>query len=221
MSAPGRDPIVTASPDDDLVLLDRWKQGDRDAGDVLITRHFKKIQRFFGRKIGDQDLVGELVQRTFDRCTKRLPAFEGRSSFSSFLFGIARHILLEHFRQVRRDGRSTSLDVEQTPAVDLDPSPLMVLEARGERKLLIHVLRRLPLDDQILAELYFFEGLSGPQVCEILGVPESTLRARIRSLRKRAGELARQLAESKEQLASTVMTLNGWAERVKGQIEPE
>lgn len=214
MSVRGSDPI----DEDDLVLFGRWKDGDRDAGDVLITRHFKKIQRFFGRKVGDQDLVGELVQRTFDRCTKRLPAFEGRSSFSSFLFGIARHILLEHFRQARRDGRSTSIDVEQTPLVDLDPSPFTVLEARDDRKLLIHVLRRLPLDDQILVELYFFENLSAPQVSEILGVPETTLRARIRSCRKRAGELVRELAESKEQLESTMMTLNGWADRVKGQL---
>lgn len=209
------------SDEDDFGLFQRWKDGDRGAGDVLITRHFKKIQRFFGRKVGDQELVGELVQRTFDRCTRRLPAFAVRSSFSSFLFGIARHILLEYFREARRDGLSMSIEVEQTPLIDLDPSPFTVLEARDDRKLLIHVLRRLPLDDQILAELYFFEDMSAPQVCEILGVPETTLRARIRSCRKRASELARELAESKEQLESTMMTLNGWAVGVREQAREQ
>lgn len=213
MGVRATDPM--GSDEDDLALFQRWQRGDREAGDVLITRHFKKIQRFFGRKVADQALIKELVQRTFARCTSKLPGFERRSSFSSFLFGIARNILLEHFREVRRDGRSTPIEVEQTPIVDLDPSPFTVLEGRADRKLLVHVLRRLPLDDQILAELYFFEDLSAPQVCEILGVPETTLRARIRSCRKRASELVRQLAESKEQLESTMMTINGWAEAVK------
>ena len=207
------------SDEDDLHLFKRWQQGDREAGDVLITRHFKKIQRFFGRKVGNQLLVKELVQRTFVRCTSKLPDFERRSSFSSFLFGIARNILLEHFREVRRDGLSTPLEVEQTPIITLDPSPFAVLEARGDRKRLIHVLRRLPLDDQILVELYFFENLSGPQVCEILGIPETTLRARIRSCRKRAAGIAEQLAESPEHLKSTLMTINRWADVVKEQAK--
>ena len=210
-----------ASDEDDFELFLRWQDGDRQAGGVLIERHFKKIQRFFARKVGDQELVQELVQRTFDRCTKRLPAFAARSVFSSFLYGIARHILLEYFREARRAGRSTPIEVEQTPLVDLDPSPFTVLEARADRKLLIHVLRRLPLDDQILVELYFFEDLSAPQICEIVGLPETTLRARIRSCRKRAGELVRELAESKEQLESTVMTLNGWADGVKERVKHE
>lgn len=199
----------------DSELFQHWKQGDRAAGDVLITRHFKKIQRFFARKFGDQALVKELVQRTFARCTGKLPNFEGRASFSSFLFGIARNILLEHFRDMRRDELSTPLEIAQTPIEALDPSPFTMLEARSERKRLIHVLRRLPLDDQILIELYFFEDLSGPLVCEILGVPETTLRARIRSCRKRASEVARQLEESPERLQTTLMTINGWAEAIK------
>lgn len=201
--------------DDDLELFQRWKQGNRESGDELITRHFKKVQRFFARKVGDRTLVKELVQRTFARCTDKLPGFERRSSFSSFLFGIARNILLEYFREVRRDGLSTPIDVEQTPLFDLDPSPFTVLEARADRKQLIHVLRRLPLDDQILIELYFFEDLPGPQVCEILGIPETTLRSRIRSCRKRAAEVAHQLEESAEHLKTTLTTINGWAKGVK------
>jgi RNA polymerase sigma factor (sigma-70 family) len=207
------------SDDDDLTLLRRWKAGDRDAGDVLITRHFKKIQRFFRRVVADEALVNELIQRTFVRCTDKLAGFQERSSFSSFLYGIARHILLERFRELRRDGRSSSLEVEQTPIVDLDPSPFTAIEAREDRKLLIHALRELPLDDQILVMLYFFEDLSAPQVCEILGVPETTLRARIRSCRKRVIEIVRRLAESPQQLESTLMTINAWADAMKAQVE--
>lgn len=207
--------------DDDFELLRRWKGGDRDAGGKLIERHFKRIHRFFARKIGDADLVQELVQRTFDRCNHRVHAFEGRSSFSSFLFGIARYILLEHFREAQRDGRSVSLDVEATPLVDLDPNPFMVLEARADRKLIIHALRRLPLDVQILVELYFFERLPAVQVGDILGVPESTVRARIRSSRQRVREVVEQLATSPEVLESTLMTLDGWAADVKERTRSE
>lgn len=208
-----------ASDEDDQTLLRRWKAGDRGAGDVLITRHFKKIQRFFRRVVADEALVNELIQRTFFRCTDKLAGFQERSSFSSYLYGIARHILLERFREAHRDRRSAPLEVEQTPVIDLDPSPFTAIEAREDRKLLINALRRLPLDDQILVMLYFFEDLSGPQVCEILGVPETTLRARIRSCRKRVAELVQRLAESPEQLESTMMTINGWANAMKARVE--
>ncbi len=207
--------------DDDLVLLERWRANDRAAGDRLVTKHFKRIQRFFARKVGDPALAQELVQRTFARCTAKLPGFEGRATFSSFLFGIARNILLERFREVRRDGLTGPLEVEATPAAELDPSPnpFMALEARADRTLIIHALRRLPLDDQILIELYFFEDLSGPQVCEILGVPETTLRARIRACRKRTRELVQGLAESPEQLATTMTTLDSWAQDVRHRVD--
>lgn len=212
-----RDIVVAVSSDTaDEELLARWRQGDRDAGGTLMDRNFPRIKAFFARKTSDRDLIQELTQRTFMRCLDKLSGFEQRSSFSSFIYGIARNILLEHYRELRKSERHTP--IEETPVEALDPTPFSIVERSSERKLIIHVLRRLPLDLQIIVELYFFEQLSARLVSEVLGLPEGTVRGRIRSCRDRIEQHVRDLAESPEQLDSTLTTLSRWAQGVREQV---
>ena len=59
----------------DFELLERWRGGDLDAGNVLFERHFAGVYRFFARKTtGD---AADLVQKTFLACT------EGRDALPS------------------------------------------------------------------------------------------------------------------------------------------
>lgn len=181
-----------------------------------MEHNFPRIKAFFARKMSDRDLVQELTQRTFERCLEKVHAFEHRSSFSTFIYGIARFILLEHYRELRRAEQHDP--IEETPVVDLDPTPFSIVERNSERKLIIHVLRRLPLDVQILVELYFFEHQPARHVAEVLGVPEGTVRGRIRACRQQIERHVRELAESPEQLESTLTTLSRWAQEVREQV---
>lgn len=205
-----------AKKDSDADLLARWRDGDPKAGNDLIERHFARIKRFFERKVSEEHLVKELLQRTFERCLEKVDEFEGRSSFFSFLYGIARNIFLEYCREHRKEQRF--VDVEEVPLVDLDPNPFSVIERDRDRKLLINVLRRLPFDTQVVVELYFFEKLPASQIAEVVGRPEGTVRGRIKSARKQVETLVRELAESPEQLDSTLMTLETWARRVREEL---
>lgn len=210
-------PCAPVSSDtDDAELLVRWVRGDREAAGKLMEHNFPRIKAFFARKTSDRDLVQELTQRTFVRCLDKVHAFEHRSSFSSFIYGIARYILLEHYRERRRAEQHDP--IEEMPVVDLDPTPFSIVERNSERKLIIHVLRRLPLDVQILVELYFFEKLPARQVAEVLGIPEGTVRGRIRACRQQIERHVRDLAESPEQLESTLTTLSRWAQEVREQV---
>jgi RNA polymerase sigma factor (sigma-70 family) len=212
--------VLTCAPvssdTDDAELLACWRRGDRDAAGQLMERNFPRIKAFFARKTSDRDLVQELTQRTFERCLHKVHTFEQRSNFSSFIYGIARYILLEHYRERRRTEQHDP--IEDTPVVDLDPSPFAIIERNSERKLIIHVLRRLPLDLQILVELYFFENLSARQVAEVLELPEGTVRGRIRACRQQVEQHVRDLAESPEQLESTLTTVSRWAQQVREQV---
>lgn len=208
--------VPVSSDTDDAELLTRWRRGETHAAGALMERNFPRIKAFFARKVSDRELIQELTQRTFMRCLDKLSAFEQRSSFSSFIFGIARNILLEHYREQRMSERHTP--IEDTPIVNLDPTPFSVVERNSERKLIIHILRRLPLDLQIIVELYFFEQLSARQVAEVLGLPEGTVRGRIRSCRERIEQHVHDLAESPEQLDSTLTTLSRWAQAVREQV---
>lgn len=166
---------TAASAADDAALLAAWRAGDVRAGERLFERHFDAVYDFFARKItGD---VSDLVQRTFLGCVEARDRFAGASSFRTFLFAIARHELYGFFRSRRKNAQ---LDFSVSSLADLAPGPSTLARARTQRELLAAALRELPLDLQLVIELRFWEGISGPDLAVVLEVPEGTVRSRIR-----------------------------------------
>ena len=159
----------------DIELLDAWCAGDKAAGDALICRYFDPICRFFRGKLGDD--VEDLVQRTFEIGTARRGDVRDGASFRGFLFGVARNLLLDHLR--RRYRRGEREDISMRSLVDLGTSPSEAVQ-RGEREsLLFEAMRRISLDQQIILELAYWEGLSGREIAEALEIGENTVRSRL------------------------------------------
>ena len=72
-------------------LLLHWRSGNREAGSRLLHRYVPELTGFFGRRSAGN--AEELVQRTLLACTQGLGRFEGRSTFRTYLFAIARNRL--------------------------------------------------------------------------------------------------------------------------------
>jgi RNA polymerase sigma factor (sigma-70 family) len=81
---------------DDRELLLAWRTGDAVAGQHLIERHLESVHRFFSNKV--PGATDDLVQKTFLACVEAVEAYEGRASFRSYLFAIARNVLFRHYR---------------------------------------------------------------------------------------------------------------------------
>ena len=199
----------------DEELLAAWQGGDRKAGNELFQRNFEPVRRFFVNKT-DGD-VAELVQTTFVRCLAAVERFEGRSSFRTFLFAIAHNMLREHYRARVKDRRNE--DLGELSVADMGAGPSTVLHAKREQRVLLRALRRIPMADQVILELYFWEKLTATQIGEILEVPENTARSRLRNGKKRLKEAITQVADEPALAESTSNDLDGWAEQVRGGME--
>lgn len=191
-------------------LLEAWRAGDRVAGNQLFSRYFSAVYRFFRNKV-DRG-VEDLVQRTFMACV------EGRDRmrsdlFRSYLFGAAHNILRSHYRRER--ALAHDVDADERSIVDMGAGPSSMLALIDEQKLLLAALRRLPLAEQTLLELYYWEKLTGPELAAFLGVPENTARTRVRRARVRLETELSRLQASREQLASTLGDLDKWAESLR------
>lgn len=195
----------------DFELLTAWRNGNAGAGDRLFVQHFAALDRYFRNKAGADD-IADLIQRTFMVCVEQPLAFQGLSSFRSYLLGIARNLLREHYRAATR-GRYE--DVDAASVVDLGAGPSTLVGAREEQRLLIAALRSVPLEAQEVLELYYWEHLTGQEVAAILGVPENTARTRLRRARLRVREAMERLAASKAVLESTLQDLEAWARSVR------
>lgn len=161
--------------DDDHTLLDRWCAGDSIAGSVLFKRHFATLYRFFEHKTDGE--VDDLVQETFLQCVRGRETFKRQSTFRTYLFAIARHVLFQHWRKV-----ATSRPMIEFNEVSIEALTTSVgtrLARRAERAQLLAVLRTLPLDQQLLLEMFYWEGLDRDQLAEVFDVETATIGSRL------------------------------------------
>ncbi len=198
---------------DDSELLAGWRSGDLRAGEALFDRHIASIHRFFKNKLGDNDAIQDLVQRTFLACVEGRDRFRGDASFRSYLFGIAHNLLCDHFRARQRGRRP--IDFEALSAVDLGVGPLTILGQRREHRLLLQALRRIPLRFQVVLELSYWEGMTSFEVARVLGFPAGTARSRLRRARELLGEELAALTSDAALRESTTANLDRWAEELR------
>ncbi|PRQ07793.1 ECF RNA polymerase sigma-E factor [Enhygromyxa salina] len=200
----------------DLELFDAWMVGDRRAADELFERHYEAIDRFFRNKVvqGSEDLV----QKTLTACVEVHERFRGEASFRTYLFAIAHNVLRAHYRARRRE--SSRLEFTEISAEDLAPGPSTMVRARREQQLLLESLRQIPLDYQVVLELYYWEELSGSAIAKIIGLRENTVRSRIRKGKLLLEKKMKALALTPEEYRSTIEDLEAWARSIHAGGEP-
>lgn len=163
-----------------MALLDRWCAGDTEAGNVLFGRYFEEIYRFFEHKTeGDLD---DLVQEVFLACVHGRETFRRQSSFRTYLFAIARHTLFGYWR--RKKHHPPTLDFEEISVASLSTSAGTRLAKNQEHSALLSALRALPLDQQMLLEMFYWDGFDRDQLAEIFEVAEATIGSRLFRARK-------------------------------------
>ncbi len=198
----------------DEALYAAWRAGDSKAGAELFERHYPAIARFFRNKV-DGD-APDLIQKTFLACLEGKEKNRGDSSFRTYLFAVAHNVLYKHFRGKVREG--ARLDFGLTSVHDLQPTAATILARRREERLLLQGLRRLPLDHQVLLELYFWEKLTAKEIADILATNEGTIRTRLRRAKQLLEQAMTALAEGDEALRDSLSNLDAWAAAVRAQI---
>jgi RNA polymerase sigma factor (sigma-70 family) len=201
-------PAVTP---DEQALLAAWRAGDVPAGQALFRRHYVGLVRFFRSKAGEA--AYELTQATFLACVEGRGALREPSSFPAYLYAIARNILYDHYRG-KHHARQT-LEFSELSSEELSPGQVGVRDAEQELDLLLRAMRRIPVNAQIMLELYYWERMTAREIGEVLGVPEGTVRTRIRDAKQHVEAQVARLARSPELAHSTVTGFDTWAERLR------
>jgi RNA polymerase sigma-70 factor (ECF subfamily) len=201
----GRFPLSEPS---DIALLEQWRGGDAGAGEALFQRHFDSIYGFFETKCeADAD---ELVQSTFLACLRARDQFRKESSFRTYLFTIARHELYRVLRGRQRDG--ARLDFELSSIAELVSTPGTRIARNQEHQRLVEVLRQLPVEQQALLELHYWESMEIADLADVFEVPQATIRTRLHRARKSLRERMESAATGVPRHALVSLeTMDAWA----------
>lgn len=188
--------------DPDLEHLERWRAGDAAAGQALFARHFDSLCGFFATKChGDAD---DLVQRTLLACVRAKDQFRAQSSFRTYLFTVARNELYQHLTKQRRDG--SRLDFSITSIAELVTTPGTKLAQNADRQRVLEILRTMPLEQQTLLELHYWQELDPAALAEVFEVSPGAIRVRLHRARQ---ELKERLAPTADDAAFDQLARRG------------
>jgi RNA polymerase sigma-70 factor (ECF subfamily) len=172
-----------SEPDDrsDLPSLISGAQGgDRGAFARLAELVQRRVRGWAASFTDDADDAEDVTQDVLILVHRRLPQFEGKSRFSTWLYTITKNVALDRRRRVKR--RERRLEVMDAPVDSVE-----IREAFDESTLATLVLKyfdQLPARQREVFELSDIQGLSAPEVAERLGMKAVTVRANLFKARR-------------------------------------
>jgi RNA polymerase sigma factor (sigma-70 family) len=176
---------------DELALLDRVRRGDRGAFEAIYHRFHRPLAAYLLRLTGHPEAVDEMVDDTLLVVWNGAARFDGRSRLSTWIFGIAYRKALKHFERQRREARRRG-EAEGEP-IDPDDAPDRRHARRELSRQVVAALDRLPADQRGVVMLTYYQGLSYPEIAEVMDCPLGTVKTRMFHARRK---LARLLAEA-------------------------
>lgn len=150
---------------------------------AFVADNQARLFRFVLKQVGNRADAEDLTQETFLQAFRGFDGFQGRSSASTWLFGIAVNLVRAHLRRCPRSGR-TFLTDEALIDLPAEGNPHASLEQRRRIEAIDKALSRLPDDWREILVCVSMEGLSYEQTATILGLPIGTVRSRLARARE-------------------------------------
>ena len=169
---------VTGPRDDDelAALVGQVQRGDDAAFDTLARRVRDRIRTWAHRLVGDRDDAEDVAQLVLVRMHERLPEFEGRSRFATWLYRITRNVAIERYR---REERRSALLVRERDAAQEDLQHHAVGEVDDtqclQRLVAAHFGELSPRQRDVF-EMVELRGMSVGDVAARLHIEASTVR---------------------------------------------
>jgi RNA polymerase sigma-70 factor (ECF subfamily) len=175
-SVPAAGPLLS-----DASLVTAARGGDTRAFERLYRTHSGKVMGLCLRMTRRRDVAEDCVQQTFIRAWRSLPAFEGRSSFGTWLHRIAVNEVLSYGRNHGTRSESNEDAIENAIA---EPGDGAKEHDAGEVMDLERALTTLPEGARHVVVLQAVYGYSHEECADMLGIAVGTCKAQLHRGRK-------------------------------------
>ena len=188
---------ITAS---DAVLIERYRQGNSEAMDVLILKYQDRIYNLVLKMCSNTDDAAELTQEALFKAINNLDSFEGRSSFLTWLSRIAINLTI-NYCQKRNKHKSISLDAEYTNnnqaktalkkylCDNNSPEPSVIAQNKELYQIVVNLLMKLDTGQRAAILLRDVEGMNYAQIATVLDIKLGTVKSRINRARNMLREI--------------------------------
>jgi RNA polymerase sigma-70 factor (ECF subfamily) len=184
----------------DSELVASALKGSQDAFRELVVRFERPVYSLIVRMVRDPATAEDLAQDAFVKAYRSLRGYDPSRKLSSWLFKIAHNTTIDHLRRHapetvpleappdHEDGRGGLAAVLADGSVE---DPAAAAERRDMASSLERAVSRLRPEYREAVVLFYVEGASYQEICEVTGLPLGTVKTNLHRARK---ELAQEMS---------------------------
>jgi RNA polymerase sigma-70 factor (ECF subfamily) len=179
--------VTEATPSDDT-LLATARAGDRQALETLLARHQPQVYRFGMKMCRDPEDAKDVLQDTLLAMARGVRDFRGESSVSTWLYTIARSFCIKKRRHGKfAPDQERSLDTDAGPEARRlsapGDGPEEALAGRQVERALEEAIAALDPAHREVLLLRDVEGLTAPEVAQVVGASIQAVKSRLHRAR--------------------------------------
>ncbi len=175
--------FVNAMADENTEIARGLERRDPDLLDRLIEKYQHRLLRYLVYLTGSRELAEDLFQETWIRVLERGHQYDARHEFSTWLFTIARNLVIDHLRRrqpVSLDGLADNDDAApfDIPATG-QASAFDVTVQREQNAQISAGMKKIAAEYREALVLRFQEGMTLEEIAGVTGAPLGTVKSRI------------------------------------------
>ena len=169
----------------DKELVEKARRGDQSAFEQLVLDNQNRVYSLALRLCGNREEAADLSQEAFVKAWQGLSAFQGESSFATWVYRLTTNVCIDHLRRQRRRQNidsGASLDDEDsgwTEPADWNQDPQRKLEESERSRALSRGLEKLPDHQRQVLVMRELSGLSYQEIGEKLDLDLGTVKSRL------------------------------------------
>jgi len=159
--------------DDDSRLARKVQGGDRQAFEVLLSRHERQIFSFIYHFFQNRALCEDLTQETFLRAYRFIGSFRPNEKLSTWLFSIAKNLCIDELRRLQK-GATVDIDAVDPEVLVTDDgagqNPLTAAMMAQDGEILRRAMGRLPDKYRTCIILFYFNEMSYEEISRVMNI---------------------------------------------------
>lgn len=191
-------------PDPDPALVQRAKEGDRESLKALLEQVSPSVRQWALAHTGDPDRAADLSQEVLILLLRKISSYRGESRFLTWVFTITRNQALEEVRRKGRQNRKMMRFRAESGASTetINPGGERVDRERV-RTVVDTFVMDLPVRQREVFQMADLQGLTSPEIGEILQLEPVSVRAALLKARR---SLRRKILESHPEFAEEFLS---------------
>ncbi len=180
-------------------LLLKAKEGDFEAFAELTEPYRRSACEFLSRLVGEDSAEDVFMKATLN-AWRAVKSFNGKSSYKTWLFSIARYAALDALRKTKARNEVSSDEEESEAAISriedpTTPAPSRSIENEERSRILEQALQQLPEMHRSVLVLYYYQDFQYAEIAETLGISIGTVMSRLHHAKGKLGKALKQYQE--------------------------